>query len=85
MKRTPVIVADSSHERNILVTVNLKKRETRVMSGFSAWENLSYLLEALALSAQQCITEGMSKSKVYGTIREYMMNVFETYTVKRGN
>lgn len=78
----PIIIKDDEHMRNIMVQVNLKKNTTTVFSGFSAWENLALLLEALAVTAEQCIHEGIDKKKVYDAIKEYIMQVLPSYKIK---
>lgn len=78
-KETPVILKDSEDVRNIVVQVDLKQNTTTVFSGYSPWENLALLLEALGATAQKCIRDGISKKQVYGAIREYMVKVLSSY------
>lgn len=77
--KTKVTIEDSEFIRNIFIQVNLKENKTSVLSGFSAWENLGLIMEALAVTASQCIKEGFSKKQVYGAIKEYLMNVIGFY------
>ena len=81
-KTSPVIIKDDDNTRNIIVQVNLKKNTTTVFSGFSTWENLALLLEALAVTAEQCIHEGIARKKVYDAIKEYIMQVLPSYKIK---
>ena len=78
-KDMPVILKDSENVRNIVVKVDLKENKTTVFSGFSPWENLALLLEALGATVQKCIKDGISKKQVYGAIKEYMVKVLSTY------
>lgn len=81
IKPAKVIVQDLPNLKNIFVQLDLEKGTTRVLSNFSAWENLSYLMEALALTAEQCISEGIPKEKVYDAIKKYFMQVLGDYKV----
>ncbi|MFZ5845743.1 MAG: hypothetical protein ACOY0S_04800 [Patescibacteria group bacterium] len=81
MKLKKIVIRDTNDVKNIFVQVDITKGSTMVMSNFSAWENLAYLLEALAVTAEQCITEGMSKRKVYDEIKRYLMNVLGEYHI----
>ena len=81
-KKSPIILKDDRYTRNIMVQVNLKKNTTTVFSGFSAWENLVLLLEALAVTAEQCIHEGIARKKVYDAIKNYIMQVLPSYKIK---
>lgn len=76
-----VIIKDSETVRNIFIQVDLKGNKTSVLSSFSPWENLAFIMEALAVTAKQCIAEGMNKDQVYGEIREYLMQVLGNYEV----
>lgn len=78
-KVKPVILRDSEEVRNIVVRVDLKGNKTTVFSGFSPWENLALLLEALGATAQKCIRDGISKKQVYGAIKDYMVKVLSNY------
>lgn len=77
-----VIIRDSKDQRNIVISINLKQGTTTVFSGFSAWENLALLLEALAVTAEKCTQEGIEKDKVYGAIKDYLIKVFGNYKIK---
>ncbi len=80
-KPAKVIVQDSPHLKNIFVQLDLEKGTTRVLSNFSAWENLPYPMEALALTAAQCIAEGMPREKVYDAIKRYFMQALGDYNI----
>ena len=76
-----VLIQDSDEVQNIFVQMNLKDGSTMVLSNYSAWDNLAYLMEALGVTAAQCISEGIPKVKVYEAIKSYMMNVLEDYKI----
>ena len=78
-KDMPVILKDSENVRNIVVKVDLKENKTTVFSGFSPWENLALLLEALGATAQKCIKDGIDRKRVYDAIKEYMVKVLSSY------
>lgn len=82
-KHIPVILKDSGNIRNVVVQVDMKKGSTMVMSGFSPWENLALIMEALAVTAEQCIHEGMDKKEVYQEITDYLVEVMPSYTIKQ--
>ena len=52
-----------------------------VLSNFSAWENLAIIMEALAVTAQKCIDEGVSKRKVDEAIKKYLAKSLDTYII----
>ena len=78
----PVIIQDNKNQKHILVQVNLKNKNTQVLSNFSAWENLSFLMEAIGATAQQCIREGYSLKKVKDAIYSYLKKVLRGYGVE---
>lgn len=82
-KHIPVILKDSTDTRNVVIQVDMKKGSTMVMSGFTAWENLALIMEALAVTAEQCIHEGVNKKEVYQEITDYLMEVMPSYTIKQ--
>lgn len=82
-KHIPVVLKDSHNVRNLVVQVDMKKGSTMVMSGFTAWENLAIIMEALAVTAEQCIHEGMDKKEIYQEIADYLMEVMSSYTIKQ--
>ena len=81
MKPKRVIVADSSDIQNLLIQVNLKRGTTTVISSISAWENLALIMEALKVTAEQCIAKGIPKKKVDESINSYMTNLFANETM----
>lgn len=76
-----VVIQDSDEVQNIFIQMNLKKGTAMVLSNFSAWDNLAYLMEALGVTAAQCISEGIPKLKVYDAIKSYMMNMLGEYKI----
>lgn len=84
-KDIPVIIKDSENLRNIFIQVDLKKGKTSILSSFSAWESLAFIMEALALTAQKCIDEGIAKKQVYEAIKKYLVEVLDSYKIKRFN
>jgi len=74
-----IIIRDDKNQKNILVQVNIKKGKTAVVSNFSAWENLAYILEGLGATAQECVREGKSKKEVIKAINDYLDKVIESY------
>jgi len=81
IKPTPIIISDNDKLRNILIQVDLKNQKTMVLSNFSAWENLAIIMEALAVTAQKCIDEGVSKRKVDEAIKKYLAKSLDTYII----
>ena len=81
IKPTPIIISDNDKLRNILIQVDLKGQKTTVLSNFSAWENLAIIMEALAVTAQKCIDEGVSKRKVDEAIKKYLAKSLDTYII----
>lgn len=81
MKGNSIVIRDNKNIKNIFIQLNLKNKTTLVFSNFSSWENLALIMEALAVTAQKCIREGISKKKVYGAIREYLMKVLGNYEI----
>ncbi len=78
-KKQEVLIQDTENIRNIFIQLNLKENKTSVLSSFSAWENLGFIMEALAVMAGECIKEGINRKKVYGEIKEYLMKVLGSY------
>lgn len=81
-KPTPVIISDNDKIKNILVQVDLKGQKTTVLSNFSAWDNLALLMEALAVTAQRCIDEGIPKKQVDKAINSYLADALGNYLVR---
>jgi len=78
-KDTPIVLKDSENVRNIVVRVDIEENKTTVFSGFSPWENLALLLEALGATAQKCIKDGINRKKVYGAIKDYVVKALSSY------
>lgn len=81
-KPTPVIISDNDKIKNILVQVDLNGQKTTVLSSFSAWDNLALLMEALAVTAQRCIDEGIPKKQVDKAISSYLADALGSYLVR---
>lgn len=80
-KETSITIKDNKNIKNIFIQINLKNNTTLVFSNFSSWENLAYIMEALAVTAQKCIGEGISKKQVYGAIKTYLIQVLGNYEI----
>ena len=48
-------------------------------------ENLAFIMEALAVTAQKSIQEGMSKKQVYGAIKKYLIQVLGSYVIMKSS
>lgn len=80
-KQTAITIKDSKDVKNLFIQVNLKKNTTLVFSSFSSWENLAFIMEALAVTAQKCIEEGISRKQVYGAVKKYLVEVLDSYEI----
>lgn len=78
-KPIPVVLKDSKNIRNIVIQIDLKNKTTSVLSGFSTWDNLALIMEALGATAEKCIQEGIDKKQVYQEIKDYIMKVLSGY------
>lgn len=78
-KKSPIVLKDSKDTRNIVIQVNLKKGFTSVFSGFSAWENIAFILEGLGATVQECIRQGIPRKEVYNAIKTYIIKVLPSY------
>ena len=78
-KKIPIILEDSEDIKNIVIQVNSKNNSTSVFSGFSAWENISFILEGLGATVQECIRQGISKKEVYTAVKKYILKVLPSY------
>lgn len=83
MKLMKRVIKDSDHVKNLFVQVDVDKGSTSVLSNFSAWENLAYLMEALAATAEKCINDGISKKVVYDEIRRYIIKTLGDYRISK--
>ena len=82
MKKKIMTLTDNSDVKNVIIQVNLKNGTTMVVSGFNAWDNLAYIMEALAVTAEQCVNEGVEKQEVYKEITEYLKDVLPSYEIR---
>jgi hypothetical protein len=80
-KKQPIVIQDTKEIQNIFIQINLKKGTTMIYSNFSAWENMAYLMEALATTMEQCVNEGMDKKEVYQELNRYMTQVIGDYKI----
>lgn len=76
-----VILKDSKDIRNVVIQVDFKNNRTSVFSGFSAWDNLAYIMEGLAVTAEQCIRKGIPKKQVYQEIADYLVRALGEYQI----
>ena len=80
-----LVIKDDKNLKNLFIQVNLKKKSTSVLSNFSAWENLAYILEALGVTAQKCIKDGKKENEVYQVIKDYIVKVLaDTPKIREG-
>lgn len=82
MKETKITIKDDKDIKNIFIQINLKNNSTSVFSNFSAWENLAYIMEALSLTVQECIREGIDKKEVYRSVKGYLAKILGNYEIK---
>lgn len=80
-RETPIIVRDNDDLKNLLIQLDLKAGSTTVISNFPASDNLAYLMEALAVTGQKCVDEGIPKEQVGDAIKDYLKKVFGNYFV----
>ena len=78
-KKTPITLEDSEDIKNIIIQVNSKNNSTSVFSGFSAWENIAYILEGLGTTVQECIRQGIARKNVYDAVKKYILKVLPSY------
>ncbi len=76
-----VVIKDNDEVKNIFVQLDIKNSTTKVLSNFSAWDNLAFLMEALGVTTAQCISEGIPQSKVYEAVKKYMMQILGDYKI----
>lgn len=82
-KDQPLVIKDTKDIHNIFVQLNLKRGTTMIYSNFSAWENLSYLLEAVGVTIEQCVSEGIDRKEVHKELSKYMIQIIDAYKIKR--
>lgn len=80
-KTKQIFIKDNESIKNILVQVNLEKSSVSVVSNFSAWENLALIMEALGITAEQCIKEGVDREQVNREIQRYLTEVLTADTL----
>lgn len=78
----PLIIRDDKFTKHVFIQINEKNQSTSVFSNFSPWENLSLIMEALAVTSEKCVREGIEKKKVYEAIKTYLVKVLGNYVVK---
>lgn len=79
----PLVISDSPELKNIFIQINTKENTTAVLSNFSAWENLAHLMEALAVTIEKCVKDGISRKEVHQEIVRYMTQVIGAYNLKK--
>ena len=80
-KDKKVIVRDSQDLQNLLIQANLKNNTVTVLSSLSAWENLAFIMEALGVTVEKCVEEGIEKEKVESAINDYLKKVLGSYRI----
>lgn len=75
----PIVLKDSKYIKHIIVQLNLKNNTSLIFSEFSAWENLALIMEALAVTVQKCIQEGIDRKKVYTAVKNYLVKILGSY------
>lgn len=78
-----MVIKDGEELKNIFVQLNIAKNTCKVLSNFSAWENLAYFMEALAVTVEKCVVDGIPRKKVHEEIVRYMTQVIGTYSLKK--
>ena len=81
IKEEKILIKDGERIKNIFIQVNLDKSSVSVMSNFSAWENLTLVMEALAITAEQCVKEGFDKKEVEREINDYLQKALKANTM----
>lgn len=79
---TSLVIRDNESTKNIFIQVDLKNQSTSVFSNFTPWENLSFIMEALAVTAEKCVKDGIERKKVYEAIKSYLVKVLGDYVIK---
>ena len=80
-KEIPIVIKDNKQLKHIFIQINLKNNTTLVFSSFSSWENLALIMEALAITVQKCIREGISRKQVYAAVKNYLIKVLGNYEI----
>jgi hypothetical protein len=72
---TPVIIQDSAEIKNVLVQLNFKTSQVVVISNYSAWDNMGYLLEGVGITVAKCVKEGIPRKAVLKELKNYLSKV----------
>ncbi len=83
MNIKPVSIQDTDRLKNIFIQIDIKTGKVVIVSNFFAWENLSYLMEALGTTATICEEEGVSKKEIRQAINNYLDNLFSSAILAR--
>lgn len=78
----PLIIRDDKFTKHVFIQINEKNQSTSVFSNFSSWENLSLIMEALAVTAEKCVKDGLGRKTVYKAIKAYLVKVLGDYIIK---
>lgn len=77
-----VIIQDTEEIKNVLVQINLKTSQIAVISNYSAWDNMAYLLEGVSVTVEKCVKEGMERKVVLKELREYLIKALEAVKIE---
>lgn len=50
-----------------------------MLSSFTPWENPALIMEALGVTAQKCLDEGLDRKQVYEAIEGYLKKALDGY------
>lgn len=73
MEQVPVIIQDSKDIKNVLIQINLKTSQVTVISNYSAWDDMAYLLESISVTVEKCVKEGMERKTVLKELKRYLV------------
>ena len=76
-------IQDTDDLKNIFIQIDVKKGKVIVLSNFSAWENLAFLMEAFVTTAAIFEEEGITKKKIHQAINSYLSQVFSSPILAR--
>ena len=71
--QTPIVVRDTEDIKNVLVQINQKTSQITVIGDNSAWDNMAYLLEGIAVTVEKCVQEGMERKVALKELKEYLI------------
>lgn len=77
----PVVIEDSEDIKNVLVQIDLKNSQVAVISNYSAWDNMAYLLEGVSVVVEKCVLEGMERKVVLRELKEYLIKALEAVNI----